>query len=340
LTDNKQGGDLLDRITGARKAFAREMGMILPPIAMRDNAQLEANQYRYLLRGKEIARGTIIPNQWLAMNVSQSTVAIEGVKTVEPVFGLEAVWITDAEKQKAEMHGFTVVDPVSVLITHLSETLKSVAHLVLEREDTQGLLNRVKEKNPTLINELLPDLASVGLVQRVLQNLLKEKISINNLTIILETISDYASVTKNADDLSEQARKRLGVYFVEDYEYSPGVIRALTLDPHLEQLMVSAIKRTQFDISLMMDPRLAQHLLSSLAQRVEHMADQGLVPILIVTSELRLAFKRFFEPSFPKLSVLAYQELPDSTQIENEGVITAPSSTSITASRPAEPALL
>jgi len=340
LTDKAQGGDLLDRITGARKAFAKEMGMILPPIAMRDNPQLEANQYRYLLRGKEIAQGTIIPNQWLAMNVGQSSVSLDGLKTVEPVFGLEAVWIPETEKQKAEMHGFTVVDPVSVLITHLSETLKSVAHLVLEREDTQALLERVKEKNPTLINELLPDLVSVGLVQRVLQNLLKEKISINNLTIILETISDYASITKNADDLSEQARKRLGVYFVEEYEASPGVVRSLTLDPHLEQLMVSAIKRTQFDISLMMDPNLAQHLLASLAPRIDQMAEHGLVPILVVTSELRLAFKRFFEPSFPKLSILAYQELPDSIQVENEGVITMPNNSPVQAPQSAEPASL
>ncbi|GAB4270164.1 MAG: flagellar biosynthesis protein FlhA [Opitutales bacterium] len=324
FADNKQDGDLLDRITGARKAFAREMGMIMPPIALRDNPELESNQYRFLLRGKEIARGMAMSGRWLAMNVSGSSVALEGVSTVEPVFKLEAVWVDEEEKKNAELNGYTVVDAISVLITHLSESLKYSAYLVLEREDTQRLLDKVKDKNPTLVNELLPDLVSVGLIQRVLRNLLKEKIPIKNLTIILETIADYASVTKSPDDLSEQARKRLGVYFVEEFESKPGVVHALTLDPKLEQLMVSAIKRTQFDLSLMMDPSLAQHLLTCIAPKIDEMAERGIPPILVVTSELRLAFKRFFEPSFPTLTVLSYQELPDTIHIENVGIVTGP----------------
>ena len=325
LADKTQNGDLLERVTGVRKCLAKELGIIIPPIAVRDNSDLEANQYRFLLRSKEIARGLIVPNRWLAMNVSNSPITMQGIPTVEPVFGLDAVWITDEEKKTAEIHGYTVVDAPSVLITHLSETLRDSSHMILEREDTQKLIDIVKERNPTLINELLPDLASVGLIQRVLQNLLKEKVSIKNLTIILETIADYASVTKNPDELAEQTRKRLGVYFVPEYESEPGIIKALTLEPKLEQLLATRVKRSQFEIRLMMDPALAQHFLNELAQRVENMMEQGLRPVLVTSTELRMAFKRFFEPSFPKLSVLAYQEMPNKIQIQNFGIIGLPS---------------
>ncbi len=326
MADKSQNGDLLERITGVRKSLAKEMGVITPSIAVRDNSDLEANQYRILLRSEEIAHGLIVPNRWMAMNVANSGITLQGIPTVEPVFGLEAVWITDEEKKTAEIHGYTVVDGPSVLITHLAEILRESAHLILEREDTQKLIDLVKEKNPTLVNELLPDLATVGLIQRVLQNLLKEKVPVKNLTIIMETIADYASVTKNPDDLAEQARKRIGVYFVPEYESEPGFIKALTLEPKLEQLLAARVKRSQFEVGLMMDPALAQHFLNELAPRVEDMMEQGLRPVLVTSTELRLPFKRFFEPSFPKLAVLAYQEMPNRFQIQNVGIIGLPSS--------------
>ena len=324
LTDADKGGDLLERITGTRKNFAAEMGMIVPPVAVRDNLDLEANHYRFLVRNKEVAKGEVVPNRWMAMNVSNSKVSLKGIPTVEPVFGLDAVWITEEERKTAEINGYTVVDASSVLITHLSEILRDVAHIVLEREDVQTLVDLVKEKNPTLVGELLPDLVSVGLIQRVLQNLLREHVSIKNLNVILETIADFASFTKNPDDLAEQVRKRLGIYFVQEFEAEPDKIRALTVEPRLEQQLVSRVKRSQFEVGLMMDPALTECLLRELDPRVNEMAEQGLQPVLVTTTELRLAFKRFFEPSFPRLAVLAYQEVPNAVQVQNIGVITAP----------------
>ena len=188
LAEKKNGGDLLDRVTGVRKTFAREMGVIVPQIAIRDNLDLESNEYRFLLRGKELARGKIIPGRWLAMNVTNSPVLLKGEATVEPVFGINATWIADDERRSAEIHGYTIVDPGSVLITHLSESIKRSSHLILGRQDVQTLVDHLKELNPTLVNELIPDLINIGIIQRVLQNLLREGISIKNLAVIMECL--------------------------------------------------------------------------------------------------------------------------------------------------------
>ena len=324
LAEKKNGGDLLDRVTGVRKSFAREMGVIIPPIAIRDNLELDTSEYRFLLRGKEIARGRILANRWLAMNVTNSPVPLKGVPTVEPVFGIAATWIDENEKRAAEIHGYTVVDPGSVLITHLSESTKRSAHLILGRQDVQTLIDNLKESHPTLVHELIPDLVNVGIVQRVLQNLLREGISIKNLAVIMECIADFAALSKNPDDLSEQVRRRLGVYFVSEYESEPGVVKAMTLDPRLEQLLMTKVQRSQFDIGLVIDPQTAQHLLTELTKRMSEMAEQGVTPLVLTTSELRLAFKRFFEPSLTKLVVVAYQELPAQTEIQNFSIILLP----------------
>lgn len=324
LADKQSGGDLLERITGVRQKFAREMGIIMPPIAVRDNLELETSEYRFLIRNKEVGKSSLVPNRWLAMNVSNSTVELKGIPTVEPVFNLDAVWITDDERKNAEINGYTVVDASSVMITHLSETIKENSDLIVEREDVQRIIEVVKETNPTLIEELLPDMLNVGVIQRVLQNLLKERISIKNITVILETLSDIAQFTKNPDELSEQVRKRLGTYFIEPLESEPGFVQAITLDPRLEQILTTRVKRTQFEIGLMMDPKLTEHLLNELTPRLSSMLDQGYEPIVITTTELRLAFKKFFEPSFPRMTVLAFQEIPNSTQIRNFGIITNP----------------
>ena len=324
LAEKKNGGDLLDRVTGVRKTFAREMGVIVPQIAIRDNLDLESNEYRFLLRGKELARGKIIPGRWLAMNVTNSPVALKGEATVEPVFGINATWIADDERRSAEIHGYTIVDPGSVLITHLSESIKRSSHLILGRQDVQTLVDHLKELNPTLVNELIPDLINIGIIQRVLQNLLREGISIKNLAVIMECIADFAPISKNPDDLSEQVRKRLSLYFISEFESQPGLLQAITLDPRLEQLLMTKVQRTAFDIGLVIDPQTAQHLLSELTQRMTEMSNQGLIPIILTTAELRLAFKRFFEPSLTKLVVLSYQELPAQTEIQNFGIIMLP----------------
>lgn len=325
LADKKKGGDLLERITGARTNFAKEMGMLLPTIGVRDNIELEPNEYRLLLRGKEIARSSVLPERVLAMNMGGGeTGKLDGIPTVEPVFGIEALWIPEDERRNAEIEGCTVVDPSSVLVTHLSDILKKNAYLILEREGTQQLIDLVKERNPTLVSELLPDLVTIGIIQRTLQNLLRERVPIKNLTLILETIADMASITKNPDDLSEQTRKRLGMYFVKDYEIEPGKLLAMTFEPRLEQILISRVKRSQFDIGLSMDPPLTEGIVGEMEPKIKEMMEQGLTPVIVTTSELRLAFRRFMEPSYPQLAVIAYQELPAETIIEPFGAIALP----------------
>lgn len=322
LADKKKGGDLLDRITGARTNFAREMGMLLPTIGVRDNIELEPNEYRFLLRGKEVIRSTILPDRVLAMSMGGGDAGkLNGIPTIEPVFGIQAMWIPDEEKRNAEIEGCTVVDPSSVLVTHLADVLKRIAYLILEREGTQRLLDLIKDKNPTLVSELLPDLVNVGIIQRTLQNLLRERIPIKNLTIVLETIADMAAITKNPDDLSEQARKRLGMYFVKEYEVETDKLLAMTFEPRLEQTLISRVKRSQFDIGLVMDPNLTEGIIREIEPKIKEMTERGLSPIIVTTTELRLAFRRFMEPSYPQLVVLAYQELPTETQIEPFGAI-------------------
>ena len=296
--------------------------MLLPTIGVRDNIELEPNEYRFLLRGKEIIRSSIMPDRVLAMSMGGGDSSkLNGIPTIEPVFGIKAMWVPEEEKRNAEVEGCTVVDPSSVLVTHLADVLKKVCSLNFRKRGTQRLLDLIKDKNPTLVSELLPDLVNVGVIQRTLQNLLRERVSIKNLTIILETIADMATITKNPDDLSEQARKRLGMYFVKEYESEPNKLLAMTFEPTLEQTLVSRVKRSQFDIGLMMDPSLTEGIIQEVEPKIKEMADRGLTPVLVTTAELRLAFRRFMEPSFPQLVILAYQELPSETHVEPFGTI-------------------
>jgi flagellar biosynthesis protein FlhA len=321
LADARKGGDLLERVTGVRKTFAQDMGLIVPPIRLRDNLQMGANEYRFLLKGNPIAQGSIMPGYWLAMNATNSRAVLKGVPTVEPVFQLPATWITDMERKNAEVNGYTVVDAASVLVTHLSETVKRHCHEVLSRQDVQNLLDNLKTTHPTVVNELIPGLLTVGQVQRVLQNLLAEGISIRNLAGILEKVGDYAHTTKNPDELSEYARRALGPQIAKPFQNEHGQVRAITLDPKLEQQLAHGVRQSQTEVALMLEPKLAQHVVNSLSKHIQQMLAVGHQPLVLCAPQLRLAFRRFFESTFADLNVLSYSEIPPRAEIQAAAII-------------------
>ena len=322
LADPKKGGDILERVTSVRRNFVQDMGFIIPAVRLRDNLELGANAYRFIFRGQMIAAGEVMPGYWLAMNTNNSTEVLPGVQTVEPVFGLDAVWITEVERKNAEVAGYTVVDAASVLVTHFSETIKRHCHQVLSRQDVQVLLDNMKEQNPALINELVPSLLSVGQVQRVLQNLLSEGVSIRNLVGILERVSDYAATTKNPDELAEQARRAIGGQILKQYQDDDtGVVHAITLDPWLEEELAKGLRPSQTDTVLLIDPKMAEHLSHHFNTTMQPMIAEGRSPVVFCSAMIRAGLRRFFAGKFPELAFLSYEELPPRIEIIPAGSV-------------------
>ena len=321
MADKSKGGDLLDRVTGVRRTFASDMGVLVPPIRLRDNLQLGNNEYRFVLKGNPIATSQLMPAHWLAMNATNSKVTLKGVPTVEPVFQLPATWVTEVERKNAEVSGFTVVDAPSVLITHLSETIRRHCHEILTRQDVQVLLDHLKQTHPAVVNELIPGQLSIGQVQRILQNLLAEGISIKNLAGLLEKVGDYAPFTKNPDELSEHARRALGPQLARPFQAENGSVRAITMDPKLEAQLAQGVRQSASEVALVIEPRLARHVIDSLSRFVQQMLATGQQPVVLCAPTLRLAFRRFFENTFSDLAVLSYAEIPPRVQVQNAAVI-------------------
>jgi len=321
MADKAKGGDLLDRVTGVRRTFASDMGVLVPPIRLRDNLQLGNNEYRFVLKGNPVATSQLMPGHWLAMNATNSKVQLKGVPTVEPVFQLPATWVTEVERKNAEVSGFTVVDAPSVLITHLSETVRRHCHEILTRQDVQALLDNLKQTHPAVVNELIPGQLTIGQVQRILQNLLAEGISIRNLAGILEKVGDYAAFTKNPDELSEHARRALGPQLARPFQSDNGSVRAITMDPRLEALLAQGVRQSASEVALVIEPRLARHVIESLSRFIQQMMAAGQQPVVLCAPTLRLAFRRFFENTFNDLAVLSYAEIPPRVQVQNAAVI-------------------
>jgi len=321
LADPKKGGDLLERVTGVRRTFVQDMGFIIPAVRLRDNLELQPNEYRFVFRGQLIETGEVMPGYWLAMNTNNSTEVLPGVQTTEPVFGLPATWITDVERKNAELAGYTVVDSASVMVTHFGETIKRTCSQILSRQDVQVLLDNLKDQNPALVNELVPSLLSVGQVQRVLQNLLAEGVSIRNLVGILERVADYAASTKNPDELSEHARKAIGAQVVKAFQDEQGNLPAITLDPWLEEELVKGIRPSQTETVLLIDPKIAEHLSHHLHQFIQPMIAEGQSPVVVCSSMVRAGLRRFFGAKFPELSFLSYEELPPKIEIAPAGSV-------------------
>jgi len=321
LVDKSRGGNLLQRISLIRRQLALELGIVLPTIRVRDNLQLRPNAYCIKLRGVEIARGELLMNHFLAMNPGGAEGDLNGTPTTEPAFGLPAEWIPAAARERAEMLGYTVVDPASVLTTHLTEVIKVHAPSILGRQATQGLIDNLKREHPALVEELIPNLLSLGEVQKVLQNLLRERVSIRDLVTILETLADRARTTRDTDLLSEHVRHALQRTITYQYKDENNVLHALMLSPHLEETLSASLQPTEQGVALTLDHATGQRLLQRLAREAEKMAAQGFQPVVLCSSRIRLPLKRFTERSLHSLAVLAYGEIPPQIEVRSRGLI-------------------
>jgi flagellar biosynthesis protein FlhA len=324
LVDEAQGGDLFSRITNLRKQLAMELGIVIPPVRVRDNLQLEANQYVVKVRGNVVASDRLMLGRFLAMSAGTTAEALEGVQVREPAFNLPAIWVPDHERQRAEMLGYTVVEPSSVLSTHLQELLRRNADRILGRQDTRKLVENLKKDYPAIVDELTPDLLPTGTIQKVLQNLLREGIPVRDLVTILESLIDYARVTKNVDVLTEYVRHSLSDTIARIYRDVRGIIHAIAMDPRLEQTMTASLQnQRESSPSLGLAPQTVQGIHDSLARNVEAASAAGVTPVVICAATVRPYFYRLIHTSFPTVVVLSFTELPPETEIEFIGKLEA-----------------
>ena len=319
LTQEEEGGDLLARVAGVRRQCAAELGIYVRPIRIRDNLQLKPNAYLFRLRGVEAARGELMPGYYLAMNPAGGEAKIKGIPTREPAFGLEALWITALEKEAAEKAGYTVVDATAVLATHLSEFIKRNAAELLGRQETKELLDAVKEKNPALVEELIPGLLSLGEVQKVLQNLLRERVPVRDLVGILEAIADAATISRDPFFLTERARAALARTITQQYAVD-GRLSVLTVHPRLEQLLVEAAEKAEGGYPVL-EPRKAQRVVERVKEAVEKIARQGMLPVIICAPGARLPLRRLTERQFPHVAVLSLNEVWPEVEVEAVGTV-------------------
>lgn len=320
LTEEDKGGDLLDRLAAVRRQCATEMGIYVRPIRIRDNLQIPPNAYIFKIRGVEITGGELMPQHYLAMNPYDEEARLEGIKTTEPTFGLPAWWVSEEVKEEAELEGFTVVDATTVLITHLTEFIKTHAYELLSRQDVKEMLDMVRENNEALVKELVPDLLSLGEIQKVLEHLLKEKISIRDVESILEALADAARVSKDMDYLIDSSRQALKRYICKQYS-TEGKMSVITLDSQLERQLVDSLQNTSLGTYPAVSPQLTQHIFDQLKQAEEQFALLGLPPVVLCSSRIRLPFRRLIERFKPDFVVLAFNELIPDLEVEVIGSV-------------------
>lgn len=320
MVDVGQGGDLLDRVVMIRRQCALEMGLVVPTIRIRDNIQLKPNVYVIKLKGIEIAKGELLLDHYMAMNPGTVFEEMTGIETVEPAFGLPALWIQEANREQAELAGYTVVDPVSVLATHLTEVIKTFAAEILGRQETQTLLDGVKQHNAALVDELTPNLLSVGDIQKVLANLLRERISIRDMVTILSTLCDYATLSKDAELLSEYVRHALARQISR--QYAPNdTLACLTIDPQLENKISSSVQRTERGSFVALDPNTMQVLIRNLNTELQKLTNMGYQPLILASPAVRLYFRKLTERVAPTLTVLSYAELEPKVEVQALGMV-------------------
>lgn len=321
LADTNQGGDLLDRIVMIRRQLAIELGLVIPVVRIRDNIQLQPNEYRLKIKGNEMARGELLLDHYLAMSPGIEDDSIEGIDTIEPSFGLPAKWITEEMKEQAEIFGYTVVDPPSVVSTHITEVIKSNAHELLGRQETKQLIDHVKESYPILVEEVTPNPLSVGEVQKVLAKLLRENVSIRNLPVIFETLADFAKSTSDTDLLTEYARQALARQITNQFSQQGDSIKVVTLSGKVEKLVAEGVQQTEHGNYLSMDPTVSQNILESIASQVEQLSLMEQTPIVLCSPAVRMYVRQLTERYFPQIPILSYNELEANAEVQSVGVV-------------------
>jgi len=327
LVDEEQGGNLLQRIGAIRRQIATELGLVLPKVRIRDNLTLPPNTYTIKLRGEEIARGEVMPGHFLALSPGVGMAQepelgeIEGMPAREPVFGMPALWVAPQVKERAEVMGYTVVDPGSVVTTHLTEVAKAHAAELLGRQEAQKLVEGLRADYPAVADEALSERVGIGLIQKVLQNLLRERVSIRDLVSIVETVVGRVQETRDPDILSEYARLALSRSITNQWRGPDGALHVLTLGPAVESVLVAALQPTDWGMTIVMKPDQAQALLRKIGAQMERMVARGHQPVLLCSSRLRLSLHRFVQRAFPTLAVLAYNEVAPGVEIYTEGMV-------------------
>jgi flagellar biosynthesis protein FlhA len=320
LVDKSLGGDLMDRFIMIRRQCAIDIGIILPSLRIRDNIRLGANEYRVLIKGIEVARGEVMPDRFLAINSEGTEETISGIETGEPTFGLPALWITKKQREKAELLGYTTIDPPSVITTHLMEVIKTHAAELMTRQQVQTLVENLAQSQPALVEEVVPKMFSYGEIQRVLVRLLREGVPIKNFATILETLADYGSVTKNIDDLTEYVRQSLSSVITDRF-IKADIVAVVALDQKVEQLIVEKTKRTENGMVTILEPSQLQGIFKSTKEILEKMDTQGKRSVVVTAPVVRPKFKRIIEQIAPSLTVLAYAEIEPNTELRIENIV-------------------
>ncbi len=322
LADVNQGGDLLDRVVMIRRQIALELGTVVPIIRLRDNIQLNPNQYIIKIKGIQVTEGEILFDHYMAMNPGYVEEEITGIPTFEPSFHLPAIWITESQRERAESLGYTVVDPPSIIATHLTEVIRSHIAELLTRQDVQNLVNNLKESNPVLVDELVPKLLGLGEVQKVLQNLLSEGISIRDLLTIFETLADHASATRDTDVLTEYVRQSLKRAISNKYFPANETTSVITLDPKVEQEIMASVKQTEQGAYLTLDPEKTKAIMSSVETEIAKLENMGKSAIVITSPIVRMYFKKLTEDYFKDLIVVSYNEVESNVELQSVGMVT------------------
>jgi flagellar biosynthesis protein FlhA len=321
MVDTSTGGDLIERIRALRRQFALDLGFIVPPIHIRDNVRLEPSQYRLMLKGVEIASGKVMRHHFLAMDPGGVDLDIPGIPTKEAAFGLDAIWISETEKERAQFAGYTVVDPATVITTHVTEVVKNYAHEILGRQEVQVLLDNLLKDYPKLVEEVVPTVLTLGNVQQVLSGLLREGVSIRDLRTILETLADWGPTVKAPDKLIEQVRRSLSRSITSKHISDDGSLKLVNINPGLERILNESLQVSDNGSYLALEPSFAHKLISKLKPHGDKFGQLGLTPVLLAPSQLRAALFSFTERFIPGFVVLSHQEISPATKVQSIGTL-------------------